>query len=400
MPGSNGSIRVPDAYRDREQAFVKHRLLEAYLEKLFLIVGMSARQLRIKELCYVDCFAGPWGDESELLESTSIAISLRVLGRCRQALLNQGIDISFRALYIEKDTKAYARLKRYLSERERDEIDAEPLEGDFVDLIPAILEWSSRDSFAFFFIDPTAWRPVSVGMLKPLLERPQSEFLINFMYDFVNRTVSNPDFQRQIEELLGERPDVEHLEASARERELVGVYRNNLTQLIPTQPSWRARSAYVRVLDPKKNRPKYHLVYLTTHPRGIVEFMEISEKLDLVQKRVRAATQHRQRAEKTGIDDMFSSDSRVSEEEGHASPEQVEEYWLERLSESARRFGLAEFADMLEKTDWFPGDLQGALGNLINSGKVRNLDAPNKRLVRFLHLDKDGERLQLIKDKG
>lgn len=399
MPDSNGSIRMPDAYRDREQAYVKHQLLQAYVEKLFLIIGMSAQRLGIKELCYVDCFAGPWGDETEAIESTSIAISLRVLAGCRQALLNQGIDISFRALYIEKDRKAFARLKRYLSEREKEGIDAEPLEGNFVDLIRAILEWSSRDSFAFFFIDPTAWRPVSVGVLKRLLERPQSEFLINFMYDFVNRTVSNPEFQPQIEELLGELPDVERLKASERERALVGVYRRNLTRLIPIQPKWRARSAYVRVLDPKKNRPKYHLVYLTTHPRGIVEFMEISEKLDLVQKRVRAATQHRRRAEKTGVDDMFSSDTRVREEEGNASSEQVEEYWLGRLSATPHRFGRAEFADMLEETDWFPGELQRALGNLIDSGRVRNLDAPNKRRTKFLHPDKGGERLQLIKDR-
>ena len=162
MADDTNSGALPDAYRGREQAYVKHQLLEAYLEKLFMIVGLGAKALGIKELAYVDCFAGPWEDESEKLESTSIAISLRVLSRCRTALLCLGVDLSFRALYVEKDRKAFARLKQYLAERKPDGVDAEPLSGDFVDLVPAIQEWANRDSFAFFFIDPKAWKPVSV----------------------------------------------------------------------------------------------------------------------------------------------------------------------------------------------------------------------------------------------
>ena len=75
---------VPDAYDGREQAFIKHELLKSYLQKLFLIVGSLARSGRQIELCYVDCFAGPWGDESEGMEATSIAISLQTLSAVRQ----------------------------------------------------------------------------------------------------------------------------------------------------------------------------------------------------------------------------------------------------------------------------------------------------------------------------
>lgn len=400
MVGGGGPSPMPEAYRGREQAYVKHRLLEAYLEKLFLIVGMSAKQLGIQELAYVDCFAGPWGDESESLDSTSIAISLRVLSRCQDALHKHGASLTFRALYIEKDPGAFARLKRYLDGRTPDGIDAEPLEGDFIDLIPAILEWADRDTFAFFFIDPTQWRPVSVGVLKPLLERPQSEFLINFMYDFANRAVSMGDLRRQTTELLGEEPDVGELHSLEREKALLGLYRRNLKRLVSTQPQWPARSAYVRVLDPVRNRPKYHLVYLTTHPRGLVEFMDASEDLDLIQKRVRAATRQQRREEKTGIRELFADAEQVREDEGHASPQEVERCWLDRLTTEPRRFGYAQFADMLEETDWFPGDFQGALGTLIAKGMVRNLDATGKRRTKFLHLDKDGEHLQRVGDKA
>ena len=392
MAEKDGAL-LPDAYRGREQAYIKHTLLKTYLLKLFLIVGMSARQLDIKELAYVDGFAGPWGDESEDLQSTSIAISLRVLSECRNTLLQHGVNLRFRALYVEKSHTAFARLKDFLDRRPADGIDAEALQGDFTQLTPAIHEWA-RDAFTFFFIDPKAWLPVSVGVLKPLLQRPQSEFLINFMYDFANRALSMADFQAQVRELLGETPDVKRLLPQEREKTVLAVYRRNLVRLVPTQHPWRARSAYVRVLDPLKNRPKYHLVYLTTHPRGLIEFMEASDALDLVQKRVRAATKQRRRQEKTGMAELFNDAEFVSDEEGHASETEVQTYWIERLASGPRRIDYTEFAGMLEETDWFPSDLQRALGDLIKDGRVRNLDAAGKRRTRFVHFDK-GERLEL-----
>ena len=42
MPDPKNSNAVPDAYHGREQAYIKHRLLEGYLEKLFMIIGMSS----------------------------------------------------------------------------------------------------------------------------------------------------------------------------------------------------------------------------------------------------------------------------------------------------------------------------------------------------------------------
>ena len=136
---------------------------------------------------------------------------LRVLARCRDKLMQQGKDLSFRALYIEKDPEAYGKLKRYLAEHESKGIDTESLQGDFTELGAAILEWGQRDSFAFFFVDPTQWTPVGLAVLRPLLERPNSEFLINFMYDFINRAASMAGTQPAIELLLGESPNVENL---------------------------------------------------------------------------------------------------------------------------------------------------------------------------------------------
>lgn len=398
MPDTKSSKAVPDAYRGKETSFIKHELLRAYLKRLFLIIGMSAQKLGITELCYVDGFAGPWLDESDDISSTSIAISLNILTECRQELDKKGRPLRIRALYVEKDKAAFTRLERYLREHAPVGIEVKASPGDFVELRESVLNWCGSTGFAFFFLDPKGWTPVGVRLLQPLLARPRSEFLINFMYDFLSRAASMIDYQTHMVELLGEAPDVHDLHGLAREKRLLDIYRRNLKQLMPAKSGWPARSAYVRVLDRKKDRTKYHLVYLTTHPHGIVVFMEISEALEPVQKLVRASTKQASRVEKSGQEELFAARDLVDPDDQAVDIKEVEQFWLERLSDQPKRFAEAEFAALLEMMDWFPGDLQRALGNLISAGKVSNLSMNKSRKTKFLHFEKNGELLQRIKE--
>jgi three-Cys-motif partner protein len=396
---TTGGRAMPDTYQGREQAFVKHRLLESYLEKLFLIVGIGARRLGVTDLCYVDCFAGPWADESEDLAGTSIAISLAILERCREKLESLGIGPKFRALYVEENPKAFARLGAFLSKRSAARVKAASLKGDFLALRGDILRWCGPDAFVFFFIDPKGWKEVSVGTLGPLLIRPKSEFLINFQYDFINRTVSMAEWTEDIALLLGEGVYVEALVPHERDKHLVDTYRSNLKRSMPSATAFPARSAYVRVLDLERDRPKYHLIYLTSHPRGIVEFMQISETVDLIQKQVRASRKDQTRAKRSGMNDMFGADTLVDRDEGPAEPAEVDHYWLGYLGGEPRSIGEAEFGDILEQTNWFPCDLQSSLVRLIDSGTVKNLDANRRRPKKPLHWEK-AERLVVIKGSG
>lgn len=303
------------------------------------------------ELCYVDSFAGPWLDESDDLGSTSIAISLGILDECRRELEKQGRPLRIRALYVEKDKAAFKRLEEYLRDRAPVGVETKALPGDFVDLRQAVLDWCGATAFAFFFLDPKGWKPVGVKVLGPLLARPQSEFLITFMYDFVTRFVSKQDLETHMLELLGEAPNVGELHGLAREKHLLNVYRRNLKRLMPAKAHWPARSAYVRVLDREKDRTKYHLMYLTSHQHGIVVFMEISEALDPVQKLVRASTKQASRVEKSGQEELFAVGDLVESDDQTVDIAEVERVWLERLPEQAKRFGEAEFAELLEETE-------------------------------------------------
>jgi hypothetical protein len=202
------------------------------------------------------------------------------------------------------------------------------------------------------------------------------------------------EWKKEIGNLLGETVEVATLHGAAREKFLVDTYRKNLKRELAKFGRGRARSAHVRVLDRRRERPKYHLVYLTAHPRGIAEFMEISEGLDQVQKRVRASTKQAARILESGQSELFEESALVDLSVGHVDIADVERYWVKYLSSGERRVGVEEFAELLEETDWFPGDFQRALARLIEAGRVANLDAKGKRPKHPLHWKK-GERLKL-----
>ena len=390
------SKAMPESYDEREQAFIKHTLLENYLQKLFLILGAGS-QGRSIELCYVDCFAGPWGDASEGMDGTSIAVSLRTLDSCRKALEARGVKVKFRALFIEKEDRAFARLETYLKSATPPGIESDCRHGDFVALRNEILAWAGSQSFVFFFVDPKGWKDVGIEKLRLLLQRPRSEMLVNFMYNFVNRTMSMSPLQDDMVELIGEKLNLKGMQPDQREDQILGAYRKNLKNCVPANAKFPARSAYVRIMHKTKERTWYHLVYITSHPQGIIEFMKISENVDLVQKQVRAGKKGSEREKRTGTADIFANEPIDHANTGRVSQDDVDRFWLDHLRDGSRRIGRGEFAAILENTNWFESDLQGALSRLIKAGTLRNLDFDGRRSKRPLHYEvKSGERHELV----
>jgi three-Cys-motif partner protein len=385
-----GSFIQHDKYDGREQARIKHILLEKYLEKLFFIVGNNGNKNTVIELNYVDCFAGPWLDESQTLDTSSIAISLSVLNKVKNTLIQAGYSIKMRALFVEKDKRSIEKGEQYLSNRKSDSIDAKYIHGDFAENIDNILKWCGN-GFTFFFIDPKGYKSISLDIIQPLLERKRSEFLINFMYEFINRNASMESQKINILELMGENIDLEYLDAEEREYEILKTYRKNIKLRAKHKDSW---VAYSRVIHPDKNRTKYHLIYFTTHPKGIIEFSEIAETVEKTQQKTRAEKHEAKLAQKNAMDDLFggSGSEYVRTENNN---DEIDSYWLMILKTESRKFDARAFANILEHTDWSPKLLQESLGRLIKAGRIENVDDINKqRRSRFLHYEKC-ERLKL-----
>jgi three-Cys-motif partner protein len=385
---------ISDAYVGREQAAIKHNILEKYLEKLTAILSVSRLNF---EFTYIDCFAGPWPVDPTQMHTTSIAISLRVLEQCKKAIEERGGRATIRALYVEESDSAYPYLKKFLNENTPDGIVSHSIHGEFVESRQAILDWVGNAGHAFFFIDPKGWTEVKVKTLTPLLVRLRSEFVINFMYDFINRTASMEQMAPEMEELIGE-PVADLMTERNREDSLSGAYRKNLKKQLPnSNRDYPARSAYVKILDPHKNRTKYHLIYVTTHPKGIIKFMETIEAADELQDLVRAKIRDDKKVQKTGMQDLFAEDEPyVDDSSLKANEPVIDEFWLRHVG-TERIIDEAGFADILEETHWFPSELQASLSRLILKKKIQNLDAPKPRPKRPLHFEeRGGERLRVL----
>lgn len=377
-------------YEGKPHTFIKHELLKVYLKRLFMIIGQSESTIR-----YVDCFAGPWQEESDDLEATSIAISLKIMKECREGLLQRGKDVHFKALYIEKKKSSFIKLKSFLENCTGQGIEAKPIHGEFFPLREEILKWCGEDDFTFFFIDPTGWKNVvEIDTLNPLLKRKRSEFLINFMFDFVLRAHSQKLFEEHMKDIFGSVPNTDGMDPKQREAFLLKKYLNELKNSLAWTGA-KPRFAYVKIKDPRKDRTKYDLVYLTRHPFGITVFMEESEKLDLIQKKVRAHIRQKNRIQKSGQRELFPAHQILRDDED-VDLSFVKDYWLSKLTYDPRRFGIEQLADIQEETGWFESDFQRAFNELLSEKKVANLNARKKRPVKAVHF-LEGEYLKQVK---
>lgn len=252
------------------------------------------------------------------------------------------------------------------------------------------------ESFVFFFVDPKGWTDVGIPKLSKLARRPRSEFLITFMYDFINRFIGKDELREQVTAMLGELREEDHLELSSlapknREEVVVRKYREQLKVAMGPDGSFRPRSYHAVVKYSGKERTKYHMVYSTRHHKGIVKFAEQSEKVEFFQRVVRLQT--KQNA--THQFALFSAEQEAErQDDAKADLADVKNYWLAQLSDNPVSFNEEKLADMLEATGWLVKDFQEAFGELLSENKVENLDAGRKRPIHHVHFAKKGERLR------
>jgi three-Cys-motif partner protein len=388
-------MEISPEYEGREHSLIKHELLKGYLEALLSIVGISGA----KEFAYVDCFAGPWGDESESLSGTSIAISLEILAKVRKTLadVHNVHGTKFRAIYVEENKKRHKRLKGYLQGSCPDGIEWHALCGDYSEMQDEILRLCGDKSFSFFFIDPKGWVDVGIPKLIKLLQRPKSEFLVTFMYDFLNRAIGMADFRIQVSQMLGELTEFDYQEMeilSTQERAnwVVRKYREQLKSAMLPGAKLPPRSFHANVLHKNKNRIYYHLVYLTSHHKGIVKFAEASEKVDVLQKVLRI----QKKLDASSQTSLFSAEEQVAHHDMTTTNlEDVKAYWLTLLHKHPVRYDEKRLADMLEETGWLTRDFQDAFRELLAERKVENIDGSARRTKHPIHFEKNGEQLRL-----
>jgi three-Cys-motif partner protein len=286
-------------YDGREQAFVKHSFLDRYLGSLFNKIA-SSRPI----IAYIDGFAGPWTSSNDLFEDTSFGLALRQLKGAKQQAKQPVRAI---AHLVEKDPSAFAELQKVVSLFP--EIEVVPHNGDFHDVLPAILKAIPSEAFTFSLLDPKGFS-LDLHRISPLISRPQSEVVINLMYDFINRFIEHPNpriaetLDRTIpgpnwREAIRNAPDV----PAAREAIVTGTFSEALKSIGKFR-----HAPTLRIRRPGQERTLYHLVYGTRSPAGLAVFRESQVKALEDEAAVQSRVKSGRRESKSGMAGLFSPD--------------------------------------------------------------------------------------------
>jgi hypothetical protein len=214
------------------------------------------------------------------------------------------------AILVEKTPAAFQKLET-LPPKFPD-LDVKPLKGEFVSLIPTILSLIPKDAFTFFLLDPKGWR-IPLKTIQPLLARPNSEVLFNFMFEFINRAASidDPVVIAGLDELLpfGNWRDKLLDAQSSDQRKLILI--NAFTESLATLGSYK-HICETTILRPDRDRPLYSLFYGTRHDTGLEIFRGCQVKALETQATTRAATKVDHAEHKSGQSELFSSFNEMS----------------------------------------------------------------------------------------
>jgi len=101
------------AYKGREQAYVKHYLLEKYLAPLAYKVGSAWGSF-----VYIDGFSGPWQTTRPDYADSSFGVAVDTLHQVRRGMQETwGRDLPVHIILVEQDKRAFGALENSLLTR-------------------------------------------------------------------------------------------------------------------------------------------------------------------------------------------------------------------------------------------------------------------------------------------
>lgn len=384
-------------YAGREQSSVKHFLLEAYLERLIMITAQRA----FTRIAYVDAFAGPWQSSRNDLSDTSFAKAIDVMERCRITIARQfNRSVSFRALFVERDPERFARLKKFADSMSTGQIKIEAINKDFAESTESVATWVRADEMAFVLVDPTGWKDVIYPKtLGPLLRKRNVELLINVMWNFINLASGHRSQQENLRNLAGD--EYQRLVAEGGAGGGEGLMRAYLQQLktAASAPGGedRPRVAWFPVEFTHKDRVFYYLAYVTHHVKGMIVFLEESERALKYQQEAKFVAKQMRREVESGITDIFGDEISLPQQSSSTSEWNARNLWLALLPKQNAELYVDEtrIADMAEDCGCLISRLQGALRRLIDEGVLQNLNAAKPRPKNVVNYGK-GETIRRI----
>jgi three-Cys-motif partner protein len=286
-------------YAEKEQSLVKHEILRRYLSTFAHKVGSGW-----DSITYVDGFSGPWNSVSADLKDSSFAIALGQLRQARETHRARK-NLRLRCFFVEQDRSAYAHLEQYV--KAQTDIEIKTVNAPLELAIGEILSFlkSDRQTFAFTLIDPTGWTGFAMNTIRPLIQFQPGEVLVNFMTSFITRFIEVDDVREQLAATFGS------YEALERIRGLQGLDRTDAC-VSEYCDSLKRNGGFefacpAVVLQPKKDRPHFHLIYATRKPIGLDVFKKAERQAMDVMEKARAGVEERERRAK-GQPGLFAAE--------------------------------------------------------------------------------------------
>ncbi|WP_343528588.1 three-Cys-motif partner protein TcmP [Sphingomonas sp.] len=293
-------------YAGREQAYVKHHFLADYVERLVFKVASA-----YKDVVYIDGFSGPWKDQGQSFEDTSFGIALEALQKAKVEWKRiRGVDVTMTALLVEKDSVAFRRLEEVRALYPG--INIRTFNGEFVPQVENLIRAIPPRAFTFVLMDPKGWK-IDMNAVAPLIRRDNTEVVLNFMFDFINRFASmeQPAIQAGLDALLPGTDWRQRIMACKSDSTEQGAEsrKDVLTTAIVDVIRRLGGYQYVMetpVLYPTKDRTFYSLIYATRSKVGVEVFRECQHDALKAQDLVRDQLKSDRRAAATMMNDMFA----------------------------------------------------------------------------------------------
>ena len=274
------------AYTGREQAYVKHYLLEKYLAPLVYKVGS-----KWDSIVYIDAFSGPWRTTRKDYADSSFAIAIETLREARAGLMERGRKLRIESILVEEDKSAFAALESFAATQASEGFGVRALCGAFVEQIPAInriIREKVPNPFKFVFLDPKGWTDIPMRNMQDFLRGRSHEVLINLMTRHIIRFLEEEDRAESYNKLFGRNEVLDSLKTIPRENneraeQAVREYCRSLKQLC----AFKYHVSSAVILDPDQESVKYYLVYATNDFHGIDVFKAAERAAAQIQDEIR-----------------------------------------------------------------------------------------------------------------
>ena len=276
-------------YLGREQAYVKHCLLEKYLAPLVYKVGSAW-----DSIVYIDGFSGPWQVNDPDLRDSSFGVALETLHAAHNGLYeNHGRNVPIEMILVEANKQAFGKLEAYAKKKTVPGFRLHPIFGEFACEIPNIQHFvrtHCKNPFHFVFLDPKGWADIPMNEMDTFLRDRSCEVLINLMTRHIIRFLDEESRADSYNNLFGRVGVLEKLrdlprENDERAEQAVREYCRSLSQLC----GYKYVSSAV-ILEPEKEAVRYFLVYGTNAIDGLIVFKNAEIVAARIQDRIRDET--------------------------------------------------------------------------------------------------------------